>query len=200
MKKKLMVLLAFVLVGVMLAFTACGKKSEEEHLSVVEEEKEDLEAVEEEIEEVEGEVVEEEPEEEVVEEEPQGEAPADVAGTYYPFAAENQGICIEIPEEARAEMGGTIVLNEDGTGSMQTGDQDTTFLWEISGTKMIWKEETGTIEIPITMTYENGILTMDSPVEEEDGSVITMYFAREGTDTSSIETITVEEYQQSQGE
>ena len=202
MKKRLTMLLAFVLVGAMLALTACGKKPEPEPEPepVVEEEKEELEEIEEEIEEVEGEAVEEEPEEEAAAEEPAGAEGADVAGKYYPFAAENQGVCIEIPEEDRAEMGGVITLNEDGTGSMLTGDQEMPILWEIQGTKMIWKEESGTIQIPISMEYKDGILLMDSPVEEEDGSVIRMYFAREGTDTSSIETITVEEYQQSQGQ
>ena len=125
----------------------------------------------------------------------EAEAPADIAGEYYPFAMERNGYCVASPDFG-GDKDGMITLNEDGTGSMLTGDITNNLKWTQDGDAILLTDESGLIPIPATVKLlSDGVFTM----VYEDVEGVT-YFAKLTADTSAIETISVEEYQAISGQ
>ncbi len=125
----------------------------------------------------------------------EAEAAYDIAGEYYPFAMERGGYCVESPDFG-GDRDGMITLNEDGTGSMLTGDITNNLKWAQEGDALILTDESGVIPIPATIKIlSDGVFTM-----VYEGVEGVTYFAKLTADTSMIETISVDEYQAISGQ
>ena len=125
----------------------------------------------------------------------EAEAAADIAGEYYPFAMERDGYCVASPDFG-GDKDGMITLNEDGTGSMLTGDIANNLKWTQEGDAILLTDETGIIPIPATVKLlSDGVFSM-----VYEGVEGVTYFAKLTADTSAIETISAEEYQAISGQ
>ena len=108
---------------------------------------------------------------------------------------ERNGYCVASPDFG-GDKDGMITLNEDGTGSMLTGDITNNLKWTQDGDAILLTDESGLIPIPATVKLlSDGVFTM----VYEDVEGVT-YFAKLTADTSAIETISVEEYQAISGQ
>ena len=123
------------------------------------------------------------------------ESAADVVGEYYAFAMERDGYCVASPNFGE-DKDGMITLNEDGTGTWQTGDIVNNLKWTQEGDTLKFTDESGLVEFPATIKLlSDGIFTM--VYEGVDG---TSYFAKLNADTSAIETMTPDEYKAAVGQ
>jgi predicted small secreted protein len=80
----------------------------------------------------------------------ESEAASDVVGEYYAFAMERDGYCVASPEFGESKDG-MITLNEDGTGTWQTGDIVNNLKWILVGDTLIFTEESGLMTFPATI-------------------------------------------------
>ena len=112
-------------------------------------------------------------------------APKSVKYTF--FAMNMNGYNIEY-----SEMDGRyVILNDDGTGELDWGDDNSGPIseWTADGEKLVIKA--GISEMDATL--KDGILSVD--VSDEDFTM-TIIFAAEGADTSGMKVISQEEFAQ----
>ena len=114
---------------------------------------------------------------------PEGAVDAGMAGDYTVYAVESEGVCVRIPEEDKSALG--FVLNEDGTGSVRTGDESENLLWSAEGEKLILKEMDGTPIGMYEITVKDGIMKLVVPANESSAEVIE-YLVTPDADVSSI--------------
>ena len=109
-----------------------------------------------------------------------------IAGFYYAYAVESGDRCIRLPEEDRNSFAFTI--NDDGTGKVHVDDEFEETIWKLEGDVLTFSELSGE---PATakydITWNDGIITIVVPPDEEGGNPINEYLVREGADTSEID-------------
>ena len=108
----------------------------------------------------------------------------DLVGEYNCFASEYMGYTYSMEE-----VGGTskLTLSADGTGAIEfDGEESSLAGWTVEGNAVTLTDEYGS---SATGTVTHGVITLDFL---GDGSTVAHY-AKEGTDTSWMEILTVEE-------
>ncbi|MBQ1440129.1 MAG: hypothetical protein IIZ10_10595 [Solobacterium sp.] len=109
-----------------------------------------------------------------------------IAGFYYAYAVESGDMCILLPEEDRNSFAFTI--NDDGTGKVHVDDESEDTLWKLDGDVLTFYELSGE---PATadydITWNDGIITIAVPPDEDNDQVIYEYLVREGADTLKID-------------
>ena len=120
-----------------------------------------------------------------------GGASAPIAGVYYPYAMESGGICVRSPEFG-AEADGSITIREDGTLVMLAGEIADVYTWRVENGELILTDALGNLSTDVmTVTLpKGGIFTL-----EYRGQGLKTYYAAMDADTSSIEAMSLEEYQ-----
>lgn len=120
-----------------------------------------------------------------------GRTSAPIAGVYYPYAMESGGICVRSPEFG-AEADGSITIREDGTLVMLTGEIEAVYTWRAENGELILTDALGnpSSDLMTVTVPENGVFTL-----EYRGQGLKTYYAAMDADTSSIEAMSLEEYQ-----
>ena len=114
------------------------------------------------------------------------EAGEKIARYYYAYAVESGDMCILLSEEDRS--GFAFTINADGTGKVHVEDESEDTTWKLDGDVLSFYEMSGE---PATagydITWNDGIITIVVPPEEEGGDPIYEYLVREGADTLKID-------------
>ncbi len=116
---------------------------------------------------------------------------SDLPGRYHVYAMENGGYTVRLDDpETVGDM--DITLSGDGTGSMLIDGKDTLFRWVQQEDGVMLYDESGTVPFTGVLELEplaEGVLRLSYPQRG-----VAIIYARDGADTSWIETISVEEY------